>query len=95
MLAASRMFKDHADVSHVDSDSVSKHEHAINCGSVIATRNKLTTTYNTNLAYTTQEDVFDSAHQAVVKHQEKIDESREAFPNASADTFPVLRADSN
>eukprot|EP00573_Skeletonema_grethae_P013535 CAMPEP_0201697302 /NCGR_PEP_ID=MMETSP0578-20130828/10536_1 /ASSEMBLY_ACC=CAM_ASM_000663 /TAXON_ID=267565 /ORGANISM="Skeletonema grethea, Strain CCMP 1804" /LENGTH=176 /DNA_ID=CAMNT_0048183437 /DNA_START=33 /DNA_END=563 /DNA_ORIENTATION=+ len=62
VLAASRMFKDHAEVSHVDSDS---------------------------------EDVFDSAHQAVVKHQEKIEESREAFPNASADTFPVLRADSN
>eukprot|EP00986_Skeletonema_menzelii_P013504 scaffold7923_cov154-Skeletonema_menzelii.AAC.11 len=62
VLAASRMFKDHADVSHVSNDP---------------------------------EEVFDSAHQAVKKHQEKIEESKEAFPNASADTFPVVRGDSN
>ncbi|KAK1737216.1 hypothetical protein QTG54_012083 [Skeletonema marinoi] len=62
VLAASRLFKDHADVSHVDKDS---------------------------------DDLFGSAHQAVMKHQEKIEESKEAFPNASADTFPILRADSN
>ena len=43
----------------------------------------------------TKEEVFDSAHQAVKKHQEKIEESKEAFPNASADTFPVVRGDSN
>ena len=62
VLAASRMFKDHADVSEVQSDS---------------------------------EDMFESAHQAVIKHKEKIEESKKMFPNADADNFPVLRADSN
>ena len=42
-----------------------------------------------------QEDMFGSAHQAVIKHKEKIEESKKMFPNADADNFPVLRADSN
>jgi len=39
--------------------------------------------------------MIDSPYQALTKYKEKIEESRKAFPNAAADTFPVLRADSN
>jgi hypothetical protein len=60
VLAATRLFKEQADVEHLGSDD----------GSV------------------------GSAHEAETKLQEKIEKSKESFPNVSADSFPKLRCES-
>jgi len=41
--------------------------------------------------------LIESPYQALTKYKDTIEESRKAFPNAAADTFPVLwsPADSN
>ncbi|KAL9184421.1 hypothetical protein ACHAXT_002507 [Thalassiosira profunda] len=61
VLAASRMFKEHAEVSSVDSD----------------------------------EDVISSSHASATKHQQKVEKSKQSFPNVAADSFPTVRGESN
>mmetsp|Transcript_25311 Transcript_25311/g.53467 ORF Transcript_25311/g.53467 Transcript_25311/m.53467 type:complete len:178 (+) Transcript_25311:68-601(+) len=61
VLAATRMFKAHADVVHLESD----------------------------------DDLIASPHEVATKHKQKIDKSKQCFPDASADTFPPIRSESN
>ena len=90
VLAASRMFKEHAEVANVDSDVSSRYRHWLLEPILKRRRSHIAIAWRQ-----IQGDVICSSHASATKHQQKVEKSKQSFPNVAADSFPTVRGESN